>query len=121
MAWVDDGTATRVAPLLPFVALIEVYYVSMRASGELEAARRHALLPRSGVPVLREMDDATVIVAARLKARHQLSLAGSIAAAYAIRHSAVLPHQDAEFTPPAHEVALEALPYKPSSSQPQAI
>lgn len=100
------------ATLIPVVALLEVYYVSLRKRGEPEAARRYALFVRSGVRVLREMDDTILVTAARLKAGHRLSLADAIAAAYAIGLGATLVHKDPEFEPIADEVAQEALPYK---------
>ena len=95
---------------------MEVYYLSLRKRGEAEAARRYALFRQCGARVLWEMDEATLITAARLKAGHRLSLADAISAAYAVRQDAVLVHKDPEFEALADDVALEALPYKPLSS-----
>ena len=123
----DEEGADRVASLMslgdatliPFVALMEVYYVSLRKRGEDEAARRYTLFRQSGALVLWEVDDTTLVTAARLKAGHRLSLADAIVAAYAIRYNAALVHKDPEFGPLADDVTLETLPYKPLTSRPE--
>ena len=58
------------------------------------------------------MDEATVLTAAGLKARHHVSLADAIIAAFAIRKGAILMHKDPEFEALEGLLKMEALPYK---------
>jgi predicted nucleic acid-binding protein len=58
------------------------------------------------------MDEPTLLTAARLKAVHRISLANAIIAAFAIRQNALLLHKDPEFESLSGQVLLEALPYK---------
>ncbi len=62
-----------------------------------------------------EMNEPTLLAAARLKAVHRVSFADALIAAYAARMGAVLVHKDPEYEVMAGEVTLEALPYKHAS------
>lgn len=117
----DEDGAARVAALLrdgenaliPSVALMEIYYLTLRQVGQPSAERRYTMLRESGAVILWDMDESTLLQAARLKAGHRLSLADALIASQAIKHGAILVHKDPEYDALAGEVMLEALPYKP--------
>jgi predicted nucleic acid-binding protein len=98
--------------LLPFVVLLEVYYLSFQESGENAAYKRYSMLQGLKIERLNELTETVLLTAGRLKALHQLSLADAIIAALARCHSAVLVHKDPEYAALAGDVQLEALPYK---------
>jgi predicted nucleic acid-binding protein len=115
----DEAGAERVAELLragqallPWIALLEAYYVVMQERGVAEADRRYALARALPAEILWDMDEPAVLQAGALKASHRLSLADAIVAALALRHGAVLLHKDPEFEPLAELMSLEGLPYK---------
>ena len=95
--------------ILPFVVLLEVYYITRREKGEVEAKRRHALLQQLPAKVLWKVDEPLLFAAGRLKAERRLSLADALIAAYALQESAVLVHKDPEYKLLAGELELEAL------------
>ncbi|MBM3462484.1 MAG: type II toxin-antitoxin system VapC family toxin [Armatimonadetes bacterium] len=105
---------TRHDALIPGVALVECYYVTMQERGAEEADVRHAHLKALNVAILWTTDEATSLTAARLKATHRVSLADALVAAHAAERGATLLHKDPEFEAVAPSVRLEALPYKPS-------
>ena len=124
MAWLEgeDG-ADRVEALLlnepvliPFVALLEVYYITLQERGESVATRRHKTLKRTPADVPWEMDEPTLLIAARFKAGHRISFADAIVAGFATSRNAVLVHKDPEFEPLTGQMLLEALPYKTQQS-----
>ena len=80
--------------------------------GRAEADRRYAWLKQLPIEIAWEMDEPTLLIAARLKAGHRLSLADAQIAALAARRGLVLLHKDPEFEAVADEVRLEELPYK---------
>jgi predicted nucleic acid-binding protein len=97
---------------LPWLVLLETYYITQQERGQAEADRRYALTKQLPATILWEMDEPTLLTAARLKALHRLSLADAIIAAFAIQQDAILLHKDPEFEALADQVRLEALPYK---------
>jgi predicted nucleic acid-binding protein len=119
----DEDGADRVEQTLrsggavvPWLALLEVHYVTRQEAGHDEADRRLALLKSSGLEVVWEVDESLVLTASRLKAGHRISLADALIAAYAIRLDATLVHKDPELDALAGEVELEPLPYKIASA-----
>ena len=115
----DEAGADRVETVLrqervflPWLTLLEAYYVTYQERGQAEADRRYALIKELPATILWEMDEPILLKAARLKARHRLSLADAIMAALADHKEAVLVHKDAEFEVLSGELELEALPYK---------
>ncbi|MHB8870250.1 MAG: PIN domain-containing protein [Thermoleophilia bacterium] len=102
----------RPSTLIPWPVLLEAHYITLREKGEAEAYRRTALVKRLDVKILWDMDESTLLAAARLKAAHRLSLADAIIAAFALLTDAVLLHKDPEFDALAELVPMEALPYK---------
>lgn len=83
--------------LLPFVVLLEAYYVSLQERKEDVADWRYALLKQLPVTFLWDVDEPTLLTAGRFKARHRLSLADALVAAFAFQHGAVLVHKDPGF------------------------
>ena len=98
--------------LLPWLALMEVYYVTLQERGAPEAEARYAALVSCGAELIWDMDEATVLTAARWKARYRVSLADLVIAATAHRHGAILLHKDPEFDALGAELTREALPYR---------
>jgi len=97
---------------LPWPVLLETYYITLQEEGQAEADRRIALLKQLKVVILWDMDEATLLTAARLKAEYRVSLADAVIAAFAIRRGAVLMHKDPEFAALTGLLPMEALPYK---------
>ncbi len=115
----DEAGAERVEQVLtqgevwlPWLTLLEATYITKQERGQAEAERRYALLKQLPATILWEIEEPTMLTAARLKADHRLSLADAIIAAYAIRQNATLLHKDPEFEALTGQVSLEALPYK---------
>lgn len=99
--------------LLPFVAGLETYYVTLSEHGSGEADRRLFLLRQLPAQWLDTVDDNVLVTAGRFKANYRLSFAGCLVAALAAAAGAVLVHKDPEYNA---LVALrqEHLPYKGS-------
>jgi len=115
----DEDGASRVEELLrkadviiPFLVLLEMYYVTMRERSEAVADRRYALLKQVPAALIWDIDEPILLAAARFKALYQISLADSIIAAYAFRQGAILVHKDPAFEALAGSVTMEALPKK---------
>jgi predicted nucleic acid-binding protein len=102
----------RESVLIPSIALLEVCYITQQEHGQPEAEQRYALLKQTRATILWEIDESTLLTAARIKAGFRVSLADAIIAAFAIRNHATLVHKDPEYEPLAGELTLEALPYK---------
>jgi ribonuclease VapC len=97
---------------LPWLALLEVSYITQQEQGEAEAEHRYAMIKQLPVTILWDMDEPTLLTATRLKATQRISLADAIIAALALRQDATLLYKDPEFEVLAEQVSLEALPYK---------
>ena len=98
--------------LLPFVVLLEIFYLSLQEQGEEVANVRYAMLKALDVMFLNEVTELVLLRAAQLKAYARISLADAIIAAFAAEHEAVLVHKDPEFETVKDQLRLEALPYK---------
>jgi len=70
------------------------------------------LIKQFDVEFLRDMDEPTLLTAARLKAEYRVSLADAMIAAYVFRCEAVLTHKDPEFDILKGLLEMEALPYE---------
>lgn len=115
----DEDGAQRVETLLrreeillPFLVLLETYYITLQEQTEDVADKRYALLKQLPGSILWNMDEPTLLTAGRLKAIHRISLADALIAAMAVRHQAILVHKDPEMAYLTGSVQLEALPYK---------
>lgn len=98
--------------LLPWVAVLEVVYITRQERGEAEADRRYALIKQLPSRIIWGADEPVLLTAARFKAAYRLSLADAIMAAFAVHADAVLLHKDPELAALDGQVALEALPFK---------
>ncbi len=115
----DEAGAERVEEIIrsengivPFLVLLEAYYISLQEAGEAVADRRYALLKQLPVKFISEVSEPVLLTAARFKAQHHLSLADALIAAFAARNGAVLVHKDPEFESLSPRVKQEPLPYK---------
>jgi predicted nucleic acid-binding protein len=115
----DEAGADRVESLLrkekvylPWVALLEVHYVSHQEGGEDVANFRLALLKKLPAEIVWQHDEPALLLASRYKARHRMSLADALIAGIARRLNAVLVHKDPEMEALDGAVDLEPLPYK---------
>ena len=93
----DEEGADRVGEILqeeqvflPWMALLEVHYVTLQEQGQKEADRRYALLKQLSSEILWKIDEPTLLTASRLKADHHLSLADALIAAFAQRQEAAM-------------------------------
>ena len=115
----DEDGAERVESLLrqeeiilPYLVLLETYYITLQEQPEDVADKRYALLKQLPATILWEVDEPTLLIAGRFKAYHRLSLADAIIAAFAQRQGAILVHKDPELEALAEFVEQEVLPYK---------
>ncbi len=115
----DEEGAGRVESLLrqeeiilPYLVLLETYYITLQEQSEDVADKRYALLKQLPATILWEVDEPTLLIAGRFKAYHRLSLADAIIAAFAQRQGAILVHKDPELEALAEFVEQEVLPYK---------
>ena len=116
----EDG-ADRVREVLardtasiPFAAILELRYITLRERGQAEADMRHALLKQTGAEIIWSVDEPVLLTAARYKASYRLSLGDAMIAAYARMRGAVLIHKDPEFAALSGELRMERLPFKPA-------
>jgi predicted nucleic acid-binding protein len=114
----DEDGANRVEQILrseevliPFLAALEIYYISVQERSEDEAEQRLQLLKQLPSTWLNTVEDDVLIAAGRLKARLRLSLADALIAGFASSRQAILVHKDPEFEA-ATDVRQERLPYK---------
>jgi len=98
--------------ILPFIVLLEVYYISLRERGEEIAIKRYAFLMSLGAETIWDVDEPTLLTAGRFKALYRLSLADALIAALAKRNGAILVHKDPEYEVLSKEVRQVVLPYK---------
>lgn len=103
--------------LIPWMAVLEVHYVTRQEVGVDEAERRMALLEHLPAEILWLTDPQTLRTASAFKSAHRISLADAVIAAFAKTRSAVLLHKDPEFQALEGRVAMENLPYKGAPEQ----
>jgi uncharacterized protein len=109
---------TTETTLLPFMAALEVHYLSIQERGAAVAEERLAALKALPLDWLNTVDEAVLVAAARFKAARRLSFAAALVAGFAIAQGAILVHKDPEFEALAGEVRQERLPYKPRRAAP---
>jgi predicted nucleic acid-binding protein len=99
------------AVFISFISVMELAYVLEQEQGE--AAARQGVLQLKQLPLqVVDSDEPLGLAAARIKARHRLSVADAWIAATAERLGAVLVHKDPEFDPLAETLRLRPLPRK---------
>ena len=125
MAFIEDEEGVeeieqllkREDSIVPWPALLELYYITLREKGQSEANQRYALLRQLKVEIRWDMDEPTLLTAGEIKAHHRISLADAMIAAFALRQGAVLVHKDPEFEALAGLVPMKSLPYKSSPNR----
>jgi predicted nucleic acid-binding protein len=93
------------------ISLTELYYITLRETGE-DAASNLIGLVKSWPVTWAYPDEKAFLLAGRLKASGRLSLADALIAAVAKLRSAILVHKDPELAVLASQVRLISLPYK---------
>ena len=93
------------------ISLMEIYYVTYRASGEDQAARLVALV-KSWPLIWVYPDEKILLQAGKLKASYRLSVADALIAAVAKFHRACLVHKDPELAALSGTIRLFNLPFK---------
>jgi predicted nucleic acid-binding protein len=93
------------------ISLMEIYYITLRESGEDLAARLVALV-KSWPLIWVYPDEKILLQAGKLKASFRLSVADALIAAVAKLHRACLVHKDPELAAMAGIIPLLNLPYK---------
>ncbi|MBU0511089.1 MAG: PIN domain-containing protein [Chloroflexi bacterium] len=101
--------------IIAWTVLLEVTYISRQERGEAEAEYRYAAIKELPADIIWEMDEPTLLTAARWKANYHISFTDAIIAAYTLRQGATLLHKDPEFEALEGQLAVEALPYKTTS------
>jgi ribonuclease VapC len=91
---------------------MELYYITCSERTEEEANRLLFLARALPVKEL-ALENALVLPAARIKARHKVSVADAWSAATAMVHDLTVIHKDPEFERLQGTVSLVSLPYKP--------
>lgn len=101
----------REAVFISFMSVMELATILEQEQGE--GASRQGVLQLKQLPVqVVESDEPLGLAAARIKARHALSVADAWVAATAERLGATLVHKDPEFEPLAELILLRTLPPK---------
>jgi predicted nucleic acid-binding protein len=115
----DEEGAERVESLLrneeivlPFLVLLEIYYITLQEQTEDIADQRYALLKQLPVKYLFNLDEPILLTAGRFKSRFRISLADALIAAFAVQLEAILVHKDPELEILGERVKQEILPYK---------
>lgn len=98
--------------VIPFVVLLEVFYISLGEKGEEIAEKRYAMLKRLDVEYIDHLPEPVLLKAGLFKSRYNISLADSIIAAFAFSKDAVLVHKDPEYEYLKEIIQQERLPYK---------
>ncbi|MBI5526440.1 MAG: type II toxin-antitoxin system VapC family toxin [Deltaproteobacteria bacterium] len=99
------------AVFISFMSIMELAYILEQEQGE--AAARLGVLQLKQLPLqVVESDEPLGLAAARIKARHKLSVADAWIAATAERLGATLVHKDPEFESLAGVVPQKTLPPK---------
>jgi ribonuclease VapC len=94
-----------------FISIMELAYIVEQEQGE--AAARLGVLQLKQLPLqVVESDEPLGLAAARIKARHRLSVADAWIAATAERLGATLVHKDPEFEPLTGVIPQKTLPPK---------
>ena len=98
--------------LLPFVTLMETYYITLQEQGQVIADKRYKLIQKLPVTILWQVSEITLKLAARFKAAHRISFADALIAGFTAEHNAILVHKDPEYEVLKDKVRLKPLPYK---------
>ncbi len=98
--------------ILPWVVMYEIYYLTIRESGQLNARKRYLTLRDLPVTIIWQENETYLLSAARIKASYRLSVADSWIMAIAEQENAILVHKDPEMSTLGDKIRMEILPYK---------
>ena len=98
--------------IIPFIVLMEVYYISFREKGDYIASERYAFLKSLEAEFIWQIDEPTLLMAGKFKALYRISLADAVIASIAKRNGAILVHKDPEYEALKKEIEQKILPYK---------
>ncbi len=98
--------------LVPFVTLMETYYITLQEQGPIIADKRYHLIRNLPLTILWQVDEIILRLSARFKAAHRISFADALIAGFAAAHNAILVHKDPEYEVLKDKIRLEPLPYK---------
>jgi predicted nucleic acid-binding protein len=110
-AVLDDGRAGKIAIVVSFASLTEIFYHTLQLANKERASEIIARVKSWPVEFVYP-DEALCIAAGEIKALFPLSFADAFVAATARETKAVLFHKDPEFESLRGMVNLKALPYK---------
>lgn len=100
---------------ISFISLMEFSYIIQQQDGVEKSRQSYTKLKQLPILVV-ESDENLGLMAASLKAVHQLSVADAWIAATAQRLNATLMHKDPEFEELSKVIKLYSLPFKAKSS-----
>lgn len=108
---IESAGSDNVRILVSFMSFMEVFYITLQKR-DIEEAQTRVYLMES-LPITRVESTASLsVTAARLKAKHRISVADAWIAALAVERNAVLIHKDPEFEQAEDELKVLKLPYK---------
>ena len=100
---IDEGAVERLETLLreetiilPYIARLEIYYITPLGQAEYEANKQYALSKQLPAIIFWHVYETTLLTSGRLKAHHRLSLASPIIAEFAPRLRPILECTDPE-------------------------
>ena len=107
----EKASAGSVEILVSFMSFMEVFYITLQECDIEEAQTRLSLM--ASLPIARAESTVSLsIAAARLKAKHRMSVADAWIAALAQEKGATLVHKDPEFEQIEDALEMLKLPYK---------
>ena len=107
----EKANAGSVEILVSFMSFMEVFYITLQERDMEEAQTRLSLM--ASLPITRAESTVSLsISAARLKAKHRMSVADAWIAALAQEKGATLVHKDPEFEQIEDALEMLKLPYK---------
>ena len=107
----EKANAGSVEILVSFMSFMEVFYITLQERDIEEAQTRLSLM--ASLPIARAESTVPLsISAARLKAKHRMSVADAWIAALAQEKGATLVHKDPEFEQIEDALEMLKLPYK---------
>lgn len=98
--------------IIPYITLIEFYYINCKRSGEEVANQRYVYLKSLPATFADYINEPYIVESGRIRANYSLSLADAMIAAYAVIENATLVHKDPEYLPLEKEIELKTLPLK---------
>ncbi len=112
MIWSRPSEGPRGSSDYPVSGAGRPTIISLQETTEAIAGKHYALLKQLPARFPCNVDEPKLLTAGQFKARHRLSLADALIAAFAAREEAILVHKDPEFESLSKQVKQETLAYK---------